>query len=262
MNTILNKIVETKHGEIEALKAHRKEITLKALERPVAPSFYKALAADPAPRLIAEIKKASPSKGIIREDFHPVKLALAFENGGAHALSVLTDAHYFQGNLSFLEDISRAVTLPILRKDFILHELQILEAKAAGASAVLLIASILDPQQLADLYQFARSLHLQVLLEVHDETDVEKLAESNCQPRIVGINNRDLKTFDVDLTNTKKLALKLPYIPDVLVAESGIHTNDDIKKLQIVGARAFLVGESLMREDDVEQATRQLLGIG
>lgn len=260
MATILDEILETKFNEIEDLKADRKAITLKAYGTPQGPSFYKALAMDPAPRLIAEVKKASPSKGVIREDFDPVAIAKAYEQGGAAALSVLTDRKYFQGHIEFLSQISQAVQLPILRKDFIIDELQILEAKAFGASAVLLIAAALEPAKISYLYNFARNHHLQVLLEVHDEDDVKKLTKSGCQPRIVGINNRNLKTFDVDLTITQKLVKMLPYVPDVLVTESGIAKHEDIKTLMQYGARGFLVGESLMREPDIEQATRQLLG--
>ncbi len=260
MSSILKEILETKLEEIEDLKSDRKAITLKAYEAKERPSFYKALALDPAPRLIAEVKKASPSKGVIREDFNPVAIAKSYERGGAVALSVLTDRKYFQGNIDFITGISHSVKIPLLRKDFIIDELQILEAKAAGASAVLLIAAALDPAKLAYLYKFARNLHLQVLLEVHDAEDVKILKKSGCQPRIVGINNRDLNTFEVDLKTTETVSKLLPYTPDVLVTESGISTFQDVQTLMQYGAKAFLVGESLMRQEDVESATRKLLG--
>ncbi|MCB2153842.1 indole-3-glycerol phosphate synthase TrpC [bacterium] len=257
---ILNRILEVKRAEVRALKESGAADALREAAEAVSdpPSFYDALAAEPAPRLIAEVKKASPSKGIIREDFNPVQIARQYAEGGASALSVLTDRQFFQGDLSFLRHIREAVELALLRKDFIIDEIQIAEARANGASAILLIAAALSPEDLAALHRSANEWGLDVLLEVHDAADIAKIEAGNCPARIVGINNRNLRTFVTDLAVTEELArdLRERYL---LVSESGIFTPEDVERVRQAGARAVLVGESLMRQPDPGVAARELL---
>ncbi len=260
MSDILNKILDHKKTEVEALlKAspieHLRELAEAA---PPAPSFYDALHTPGGPHLIAEVKKASPSKGVIRADFDPVQIAIQYERGGAAALSVLTDREFFQGNLAFIPRIRQCVKLPILRKDFIIDEAQIFEARAAGASAILLIAAALDPYQMADLHRTADSIDLDVLVEIHDEDDLKRVVDGGCPARILGVNNRNLRTFEVDLAVTERLFAKLKG-QYVLVSESGIFTPDDVARVAAAGANAILVGESLMRQPDPEAAVRALL---
>src|SRR5438067_1966247 len=193
--------------------------------------------------LIAELKKAAPSAGVIRADFDPVHIAQAYEAAGASCLSVLTDEQFFQGSLKFLQQIRDAVQLPLLRKDFIIHERQILESIEAGADAILLIVSILNDEELARFHTVARSAGLAVLVEVHDENEMRRALAAGVE--IVGVNNRDLKTFNVDLATTEKLAPMSA--GKILVAESGINTRADVERLKRCGASAILVGESLMR---------------
>lgn len=260
MSTILDKILATKRDEVRALLAATPlaDLRARAADAGRAPSFHGALTAGGGPRLIAEIKKASPSKGVIRADFDPPALAKAYLGGGASALSILTDRQYFQGDLAYIGDVRRAVALPILRKDFIVDESQILEARIVGASAVLLIAAALEPAHMAELYGNARGLGLDVLVEVHDEDDVARLDASRIPARIVGINNRDLRTFHVDLAVTERIVPLLGR-RDVVVSESGIFTPADVARVAAAGTNAILVGESLMRQADVEAATRELL---
>ena len=206
--------------------------------------------------VIAEVKKGSPSKGIIRADFDPVDIAMTYENHGASCLSVLTDERFFLGNLRFLGLIRERVGLPLLRKDFIIDPYQIYEARAAGADAVLLIAAILEPNQLAELAGVAKELFLDVLLEVHDEADLEKALTTDCE--LIGINNRDLRSFITDLAVTERL---IPRIPSnrFVVTESGIFSRADIDRLLTAGAKGFLIGESLMREEDIGEKLDELL---
>lgn len=237
-----------------------------ALERASAASAAGGGAANGLPvAVIAEVKKASPSKGIIRPDFDPVAIARSYEAGGAAALSVLTDVAYFQGSLEYLRAIRAAVGLPLLRKDFIIGGAQILEARAAGADAVLLIvAAFAGPSaedrnvaQLAGLLKLTRELGMDALVEVHDEAEMQIAAEIGAD--LIGINNRDLRTFVTDLAVTERVARLFPE-GALLVSESGLFTFDEVQRVQAAGARAILVGESLMRQPEPGAGIRPLLG--
>jgi indole-3-glycerol phosphate synthase len=237
-------------GGSDALLARRAE---ESALRPR--GFAERLRAAPAPRIVAELKRRSPSRGEIRPDFDPSACARAYADGGAAALSVLTDERYFGGHLSHLEKVRAAVALPLLRKDFVVEARQVDEARLSGADAVLLIAAALDPAQLRALAGRAAALGLDALVEVHDEAELDVALASGA--RLVGINNRDLRTFETDLAVTERLAPSVP--ADVLVvAESGIFHARDLARLARAGAHAFLVGESLMRQPDLAQALRAL----
>lgn len=205
--------------------------------------------------VIAEVKKASPSKGLICEEFDPVAIAMQYEQAGADAISVLTEEHYFQGSLDYLKAVRSAVGLPILRKDFILDPYQIYQAKVAGADAILLIAAILDGETLERFKNIAYGLGLSCLAEVHNRQELETVLE--CGFRIVGINNRDLKTFDVDLNTTAQL---MRYVPGecVVVSESGIAAREDMQAVRRYGAQAVLIGETLMRSGNIAQTLAEL----
>jgi len=213
--------------------------------------------------LIAEVKKASPSAGIICKDFDPVRIAKEYEAAGASCLSVLTDEKFFQGSLDYLRQIREAVKLPLLRKDFIIDERQILEAIEWGADAILLIVAILNDDQLQKCHSLAVEAGLAVLVEVHNEQELERAFKIS--PQLIGVNNRDLKTFKVDLATTEKLAAKLfsslvTRHPSLLVAESGIHTRTDVERLKKCGANAILVGESLLRDGNIQPKICELIG--
>jgi indole-3-glycerol phosphate synthase len=214
--------------------------------------------------LIAEVKKASPSLGVICPDFDPVRIARQYEAAGASCLSVLTDEQFFQGSLEYLKAIREAVALPLLRKDFLIDERQILEAVEWGADAILLIVAILSDEQLAHFHALADAAGLTALVEVHDEAELARALR--CGARLLGVNNRDLKTFRVDLGTTERLARRLRAedraADKLLVAESGIHTRADVERLRACGARAILVGESLMKSGDLAGKAAELLGLG
>ncbi len=256
---ILDRIVADKIEELEGTKARLPLGELKAMLKDTRPvrHFRDALVKPGRVSIIAEVKKASPSKGLIRADFDPVTIARTYENYGASAISVLTEKSYFQGSLGYLADISRSVSRPVLRKDFIVDEYQVYEARANGADAVLLIACILDKDRLAGLLALAGGLGLQVLTEVHDSDDLGKALDVPAE--IVGINNRDLRTFKVDIQTTGRLIRDIPQ-GKVVVSESGISTVEDMRYLKEVGAHAALIGEALMREEDYGRKLRELAG--
>ena len=226
-----------------------------AAKQPSGRSFKAALTSAPKPAVIAEVKKASPSKGIISEDFRPTEQAEAYQKAGAAAISCLTEEYYFKGSAEYFRQIRGTVNIPMLRKDFIIDPYQLYEAKAMGADAVLLIAAILSVEQLKEYRIIAESLGMDVLAESHDEKELEAVIAAGCT--IFGINNRNLKTFEVSLENTRRLA-KL--VPDdgILVSESGIKTAGDMKLLADLGADAVLIGETLMRSGSVESSMKEL----
>jgi indole-3-glycerol phosphate synthase len=269
MMNILDKIIQTKREEIAARKVSAPIEELKeatgALPRPR--NFFSAVTKEPkgkALNLIAEVKKASPSVGVIRADFDPVAIAQAYEAAGADALSVLTDEQYFQGKLQYIAAIREKVELPVLRKDFIVDEYQVYESRAAGADAILLIAECLEISQLIDLQILATELNMTCLIEVHDMENLIRVRDHvigfpHRSYSLIGINNRDLRTFKTDIGTTLRLA-ELIENRDVLVSESGIDSRFDVQKLADAGVRAVLVGESLMRSDDIAAKVKSLLG--
>lgn len=258
-DTILDKIVATKRNEIAALyqQGSLSEMEQRCQAAPAPLDFVAPLQLPGAIRLIAEVKKASPSKGLIRADFDPVRIAQQYAQAGASCLSVLTDRQYFQGDLAYLAAIRQAVQIPLLRKDFILDPIQIAEARSVGADAVLLIAECLTTPELQSLYQYTRSLGMHALIELYDETNLPAVLDTGAT--LVGVNNRDLRTFEVDLMHVVRVKEQIP-ADRVVVAESGIYHAHEAKMLYEHGISAMLVGESLMRQPDVVLATQQLLG--
>ena len=256
----LTEICETKRREVAERKggATMADLDTRAAGQTAPRGFEAALRAkaETGFALIAEIKKASPSKGLIRPDFRPAEHAVAYERGGAACLSVLTDAPYFQGHEDFLAEARAAVSLPVIRKDFMVDPWQVAEARAIGADAILIIVAALDDGLMAELEAAAHERGMDCLVEVHDEAEMERAAR--LKSRLIGVNNRDLKRFVTDLAVTERLAPLAP-AGTLLVAESGINSHADLQRLSRCGARTFLVGESLMREADVEAATRALL---
>lgn len=258
---MLRKIVETKRLEVERLKATTSlpRLLEQAKEASAPRGFIRSLVTSSRPvSVIAEVKKASPSKGLIRPEFDPVAIAQAYAAAEVEAISVLTDETYFQGSLTYLQQIRQTVDQPLLRKDFLIDEWQIAEARAYGADCVLLIAAILEPARLQALYQAAESLGLDVLIEVHQEEELDSVL-SCVKPKLLGINNRDLRTFHTDLRTTAKLISEIPK-EIAVVSESGISSTKDIDFLQTVGARCVLVGEHFMRQSNIGQAVLDLVG--
>jgi len=252
---ILDTIVEQKRQEVDNLK--RQGVGEPDCHVDPPRGFQRALTGYAGLSMIAEAKKASPSKGVICADFDPVKIAQSYEQGGAQAISVLTDEKFFQGSLDYIPIVRQAVKLPVLRKDFIIDEQQIVQAGKFGADAILLIAAILDPVQIRDYLAMAKELGMDVLVEVHDEQELEKSLIAGSQ--LIGINNRNLRDFTVDLQTTFRLQKQIPaQIP--VVSESGIKSHDDMKRLADHGVEAVLVGESLMRAVDRTAALQELRG--
>jgi indole-3-glycerol phosphate synthase len=279
MPTILDKIVAAKREEVARAKTDRPESTLRRrlADAPPARDVLAALSADikggltkgDSPvfadakigtvpiRLIAEVKKASPSKGVIRADFDPVAIARTYQQHGASCISVLTDEPYFQGSLEYLRQVRAAVDLPVLRKDFIIDPYQVVEARAAGADAVLLIAECLDDESLARLYDAIIDLGMTPLVELYEPANLPRVLRVGA--RLVGINNRDLHTFEVDLEHTLRLRRQIP-ADRIVVGESGIRNREDVLRLEAAGVQAMLVGESLLVRPDVGAAVDELLG--
>jgi indole-3-glycerol phosphate synthase len=258
--TILDEIVASKQREV--LEARRRmpieELEAQAVEAPPVRDFRAMLARRGRIQLIAEVKKASPSAHVIRRDFDPVAIARCYQDHGAACISVLTDTPYFKGHLSHLARVRASVVVPLLRKDFLIDDYQVIEARLAGADAILLIAEILDDPTMRSLLQRASEVGMAALVEMHDPVNLDRVlaAGANC----VGINNRDLRSFATDIEHTLRLRDR---IPDevVLVSESGIRTRQDVERLEAAGVSAILVGESLMRAPDIGQAVEQLLGL-
>ncbi|MEO7932868.1 MAG: indole-3-glycerol phosphate synthase TrpC [Chthoniobacterales bacterium] len=255
----LRQILATKEEEVRKLLHRQEHLRAAALARndfrPFAAAVHQG---EHALSLIAEVKKASPSVGVIAENFDPVLIAKAYESAGAHALSVLTDETYFQGHLRYLMQIRQATSIPVLRKDFIIHQVQIYEAAVAGADAILLIVAALTQDDLLHLLQVAETCQLDVLVEVHDEEEMERALDTPAT--LIGINNRNLRTFEIDLATTERLSEEVPeHI--TLVSESGIKTNADARRVFEAGVNGLLVGETLMRADDVHAAVAGLLDL-
>jgi indole-3-glycerol phosphate synthase len=270
MAAVLDKIIAATRGRVAEAKrgADLRELERRA-ERHVPRGFRRALESShfsqkqgemghPRIVVIAELKKASPSKGLIRAEFRPAELARELEGAGAAALSVLTDEEFFQGSLGNLLEASGAVAIPCLRKDFIVDEFQLLEARANAADAILLIVAALNSAELRALVSGARARGLDVLCEVHDGDELQRAIDAGCD--LIGVNSRDLRTFQVDLATAVELAEKIP-AGVVRVAESGIHSSSDLERLRAVGYDAFLIGESLMRAGRPGEALRELLGV-
>jgi indole-3-glycerol phosphate synthase len=251
---ILARIVDRKRSALVNLRTNRADIERRAAQRPAVRDFRAALTKDP-PAIISEIKKASPSKGVFTEDFQPAAIARMYSAGGAAAVSVLTDEEFFHGKLVDLETARAAVSIPVLRKDFTIDEFHVLEAAAHGADAILLIAAILDVPQMQRFRELATQYGMAALVEVHDASELAAALDSGAE--IVGVNNRNLHTFEVTLETSLRLIEKMP-ANVVKVAESGIHSPDDVRRLRAAGFHAFLVGEHLMKSADPAAALKAL----
>jgi indole-3-glycerol phosphate synthase len=254
--SILKKIVEVKKREVEAAKAELPINVLKERAAQHKPLDFHGSIRDGGLKVIAEVKKASPSRGVMAADFDPAALAMTYEGCGAAAISVLTETAHFQGSQEHLEKIRAIVRLPLLRKDFIFDEYQIYESAAIGADAILLIASILSASQLKKLLNLTHKLGMVCLVETHDEKDMIKALKSGAE--IIGINNRNLNTFKTDIETTHKLRKSVP-AEKTLVSESGIHTAEDIKKLKTWGVNAALIGEALLTSPDIRETIKGLV---
>lgn len=257
--SILDEIVISKQREVAAARKQTplEELEARAQDAPPIRDFRGALDVPGTIRLIAEVKKASPSVKVIREDFEPVSIARTYQDHGAACVSVLTDAPYFQGHLSYLTRIREATTVPLLRKDFLIDEYQVVEARAAGADAILLIAEILDDATMTKLLERAWGLGMSALVEFHDPANLPRVLAAGAD--LVGVNNRDLHTFTTDIDRTLRLRDQIPSNV-LLVSESGIHNHEQVERLRAAGVSAILVGESLMRAPDIGRAVDDLLG--
>lgn len=254
MTTILDEIIQEKENYVRSLKS---KPFIQSDRKYTGPSFYDRVKANEKMSLITEIKRASPSKGLINGDVNPVKQALSYEENGAQAISVLTDEPFFKGQMKDLRDVREAVDLPILCKDFIIDTKQIDEAKSAGANIVLLIVAALEQSKLKALYDYALQTGLEVIVEVHDENEMENALALT--PQLIGVNNRNLKTFEVDLSTTARIAKMLPQKSEaILIGESGIKDAKDVETLQKGGAQAILIGETLMRADALNETMQAL----
>lgn len=255
---ILSKILEQTKISLAARKqaVSREQLIDELQKQEPARDFGRVLSRPGSINIIAEAKKASPSKGIIRPDFDPVSIAQCYEQYGAGAVSVLTEEHFFQGHLDYLRLIRQSVTIPVLRKDFIIDHYQVYESRAAGADALLLIASVLNTSELSSLLHLTHELGMQALVEIHTSEELKKVL--HVKPSIIGINNRNLDTFYTDIKTTIELRTMIPE-GIIIVSESGINTSDDIKRLRSCGIDAFLIGETLMRESDPGVKLSQLL---
>ncbi len=259
--SVLKEICDKKLLEVKVLKKKTSESKLlnliKLQKRPIA--FKKALNQSISMNkygLIAEIKKASPSKGIIKKNFNPLDIAKAYKNGGATCLSILTEQNWFKGNNKYLTEVKNKIDIPILRKDFILDPWQVLETRSIGADCILIILSAVDDYLAKELYSLSKDINLDVLVEAHDEIEIERALK--LEPDLIGINNRNLKTLEIDINNTIKLSKLIPNKYDI-VCESGLNTNNDLKTMEKLGINKFLVGESLMKNTDIENAPKNLL---
>ena len=257
--SVLDEIVAYKRGEIAAAKQAKpaEELQDQLADAPPVRDFAAALSTPAAMHVIAEVKKASPSAGLIRTDFDPVAIARCYEQSGAACISVLTDEHFFQGHLDYLTAVRQAVSIPVLRKDFILDRYQIMEARVAGADCVLLIAECLDDSSLRDLYDYADSLGMHSLVEFYEPENLDRVLR--LAPKIVGVNNRDLRTFVTDLNHSLKMQQRIGEGP-IFVSESGIRSRADVAKLEAAHVDAILVGETLMRAENIGQELVALLG--
>jgi len=259
VTTILDEIVAAKREQVERAKAETPEAALRRWlgDAPPVRDFAAALSRPGRIRLIAEVKKASPSAGVIRADYHPAKIAEIYQRHGADCVSVLTDRPYFQGSLEHLRRVRAAVDLPVLRKDFVIDAYQVVEARVAGADAVLLIAECLDDAALRSLYEAVLELGMTPLVEFYEPVNLPRVLDVGA--RVVGVNNRDLRTFKTDLAHTLQLRRQIPG-DRIVVGESGIRTRRDVERLEAAGLQAILVGETLMASRDIGAAVEELLG--
>ena len=259
VSNILQQIVAHKRDEVEAAKRLRPARVLEAqlADAPPVRDFTAALSATADIALIAEVKKASPSAGLIREHFDPVAIAATYQRHGAACISVLTDEEFFQGQLDDLRVVRQAASIPVMRKDFLLDRYQVLEAREAGADCVLLIAECLDDRALPDLFHYTTQLGMHALIEIYDPDNLDRVLE--LRPPLIGVNNRNLKTFVTDLEHSLQLISRVP-AETLFVSESGIGNRDDVARLQQAGVRAVLVGETLMRAGDIGGKVDELLG--
>jgi indole-3-glycerol phosphate synthase len=255
---ILDKIIENKRSEVERTK---KSIPLDFLKSELqnldnTKGFYDSISPDGSIKVIAEIKRASPSKGVLRSDFNPVEISKSYASGGASAISVLTDSRFFKGSLEHLKDIRSSVEIPLLRKDFIIDPYQIYESRFYGADAILLIVAALESTILRELLELAHSLDMDAIVEIHDQRELDKAIEAGS--KIIGINNRDLRTFAVSLETSLRLCRLIPR-EKIIISESGIGSSEDIKRLRAAGISVLLIGETFMRAHSPGEELRKLL---